>query len=75
MVKLVDTPDLGSGAARRGSSSLSTRTRATKRGNERFPRAVGIVERHFACQKATEFSKATAGKWTGGVLAITGRPV
>ena len=27
MVKLVDTPDLGSGAARRGSSSLSTRTR------------------------------------------------
>lgn len=26
MVKLVDTPDLGSGAARRGSSSLSTRT-------------------------------------------------
>ena len=28
MVKLVDTPDLGSGAARRGSSSLSTRTRA-----------------------------------------------
>lgn len=29
MVKLVDTPDLGSGAARRGSSSLSTRTRTT----------------------------------------------
>lgn len=27
-------------------------------------------ERHFACQKATEFSKATAGKWTGGVLAL-----
>ena len=27
MVKLVDTPDLGSGAARRGSSSLSTRTK------------------------------------------------
>ena len=36
----------------------------------RFPRLWVIVERHFACQKATEFSKATAGKWTGGVLAI-----
>lgn len=32
MVKLVDTPDLGSGAARRGSSSLSTRTRIFSRG-------------------------------------------
>ena len=31
MVKLVDTPDLGSGAARRGSSSLSTRTRTISR--------------------------------------------
>ncbi len=30
MVELVDTPDLGSGAARRGSSSLSTRTRLMK---------------------------------------------
>ena len=33
MVKLVDTPDLGSGAARRGSSSLSTRTRAAGAGS------------------------------------------
>ncbi len=32
MVKLVDTPDLGSGAARRGSSSLSTRTSNRKAG-------------------------------------------
>jgi len=32
-----------------------------------------IAWRHFACQKATEFSKANAGKWTGGVLAITGK--
>ncbi len=31
MVKLVDTPDLGSGAARRGSSSLSTRTNGNMR--------------------------------------------
>ena len=51
MVKLVDTPDLGSGAARRGSSSLSTRTSLAARDGYETQLIVALtIRRRFAWQ-------------------------